>query len=99
MQKININGVEQEVLMFTPQITGQLAIVHLSVLHKLTDLLPKASIDTIRYRITNAILACNSIEEIVQFMKEEIAFQETVNCIRHVNAEEINYSSNGELGY
>lgn len=99
MQKININGVEQEVLMFTPQITGQLAVVHLSVLQKLTDLLPKASIDTIRYRITNAILACNSIEEIVQFMKEEIAFQETVNCIRQVNAEEINYSSNGELGY
>lgn len=99
MQKININGVEQEVLMFTPQINGQLAVVHLSVLQKLTDLLPKASIDTIRYRITNAILACNSIEEIVQFMKEEIAFQETVNCIRQVNAEEINYSSNGELGY
>ena len=99
MQKININGVEQEVLMFTPQINGRLAVVHLSVLHKLTDLLPKASLDTIKFRITSTIHACNSIEEIIELMKQEIAFQETVNCIKQVNAEEINYSSNGDLGY
>lgn len=99
MQKININGVEQEVLMFTPQLNGQLAVVHLSVLHKLTDLLPKASLDTIKYRITNEIHKCSTIEEILGLMAAEIAFQETVNCIRKVNAEEINYSSNGDLGY
>ena len=90
MQKININGIEQEVLMFTPQINGQLAIVHLSVLHKLTDLLPKASLDTIKFRITSTIQTCTSIDGIIEFMKQEIAFQETVNCIRQVSAEEIN---------
>ena len=90
MQKININGIEQDVIMFTPQINGQLAIVHLSVLHKLTDLLPKASLDTIKYRITTEIQTCTSIDGIIEFMKQEIAFQETVNCIRQVNAEEIN---------
>jgi hypothetical protein len=99
MQKININGVEQIVHMFTPEINGQLAVVHLSVLQKLTDLLPKASLDTIKYRITNEIHQCSTIEEIIVLMKAEIAFQETVNCIKQVNAEEINYSSNGELGY
>lgn len=99
MQKININGVEQEVLMFTPQINGQLAVVHLSVLYKLTELLPKASLETIKYRITNEISRCSSIEEILGFLNAEIAFQETVNCIRQVNAEQINYDSNGSLGY
>lgn len=99
MQKININGVEQNVHLFIPQIDGQLAVVHLSVLQKLTDLLPKASFDTIKYRITDEISRCSSLEELLGFMNAEIAFQETVNCIRYVNAEQINYDSNGSLGY
>lgn len=99
MHKISINGIEQDVIMFDPEINGQLAVVHLSVLYKLTDLLPKASLDTIKYRITDEISRCSTIEEILGFMKQEIAFQETVNCIRRLNAEQINYDNNGSLGY
>jgi hypothetical protein len=80
--KITMNGVELEVPSFVPELTGQLAIVHLSVLQRLAALLPKASLETIKTRIANDIYRCPNIEAIITVLENELAFQTSVNQIR-----------------
>lgn len=80
--KIILNGVEQDVPSFVPVLTGQLAIVNLSVLQRLTALLPKASIHTIKDRICSDIIYCSNIDAIITVLEAELAFQTSVNQIR-----------------
>lgn len=80
--KITMNGVELEVPSFVPELTGQLAIVHLSVLQRLAALLPNASLETIRKRICDDILMTKNISELIMVLENELAFQTSVNQIR-----------------
>lgn len=90
---LNLNGVLQDVQVFSPSLNDSpLAVVHMSVLKQLTDLLPTASLSTIKFRITELINNAHNLEQIVEIMKQEIAFQETVNIIRCVNAEQVKYA-------
>lgn len=73
--KITMNGVELEVPSFVPELTGQLAIVHLSVLQRLAALLPKDNLETIKTRIANDIFRCPNIEAIITILENELAFQ------------------------
>jgi hypothetical protein len=80
--KITMNGVELEVPSFVPELTGQLAIVHLSVLQRLAALLPKASFSTIKNRVSDDILMTKNIDELIMVLENELAFQTSVNQIR-----------------
>jgi hypothetical protein len=80
--KITMNGVEQEVPSFMPELTGQLAIVHLSVLQRLAALLPNASFSTIKNRVSDDILMTRNIDELILLLENELAFQTSVNQIR-----------------
>ena len=80
--KITMNGVELEVPSFVPELTGQLAIVHLSVLQRLAALLPNASFSTIKNRVSDDILMTKNISELIMVLENELAFQTSVNQIR-----------------
>jgi len=80
--KITMNGVELEVPSFVPELTGQLAIVHLSVLQRLAALLPNASFSTIKNRVSDDILMTKNIDELIMVLENELAFQTSVNQIR-----------------
>lgn len=86
MEKITLsNG--KEVLNFTPDIDGELAVVHLSVLKKLTRLL---SLDSDRNIINEQIenlKKCEDIEDAVVVQKDFISFHETVNLIQTYKTE------------
>ena len=84
------NGVELQVPSFVPELTGQLAIVHLSVLQRLAALLPKASFGTIKNRVSDDILMTKNIDELIMVLENELAFQTSVNQITlYVPEEEI----------
>ncbi len=80
--KITMNGVELEVPSFVPELTGQLAIVHLSVLQRLAALLPNASFSTIKNRVSDDILMTKNISELIMVLENELAFQTSVNQIK-----------------
>jgi hypothetical protein len=80
--KITMNGVELEVPSFVPELTGQLAIVHLSVLQRLAALLPNASFSTIKNRVSDDILMTKNIDELIMVLENELAFQTSVNQIK-----------------
>jgi len=80
--KITMNGIELEVPSFVPELTGQLAIVHLSVLQRLAALLPNASFSTIKNRVSDDILMTKNIDELIMVLENELAFQTSVNQIR-----------------
>lgn len=91
MQKatITLNGVEKEVSTFIPELTGDLAIVHLSVLKRLAALLPHASFSTIRKRVSEDILMTLNINELIMVLENELAFQTSVNQIILYEPEEV----------
>lgn len=87
---IIMNGREQEVTSFIPELPGDdLALVSLSVLKRLTTLLPKANYSTIKERVIEDISQTQSIGELVTVMATELAFQQTVNLITTYKAEDV----------
>lgn len=87
---IIMNGREQEVTSFIPELPGDdLALVSLSVLKRLTALLPKANYSTIKERVIEDISQTQSIGELVTVMATELAFQQTVNLITTYKAEDV----------
>lgn len=79
----------QQVLDVTPDYNRPLALVDLNVLHKLTELLPKADFSNIRHNFREQIMNTNNLEQLVQVSEDFIAFHRSVNLIREIVAEDV----------
>lgn len=84
---ITMNNQQQEVVSFVPQLTGELAIVDLKTLQRLTELLPTANLRDIKERLIDSIRSANDLQAVCNVMKNELAFHETVNIIKHYESE------------
>jgi hypothetical protein len=95
--KITMNGVDLQVPSFVPELTGQLAIVHLSVLQRLAALLPNASFKTIKERIAHEVSMTESLDQLIMLLENELAFQTSVNQIRFYNPNQVEPANIDEL--
>jgi len=85
---VELNG--QQVIDLTPDYNRPLALVDLTVLNKLTLLLPKNNFSHIRHNFREQLMNTGNLEELVQVSEDFIAFHRTVNLIREITAENVN---------
>lgn len=85
---VNIEG--NQVIDLTPDYNRPLALVDLTVLNKLTGMLPLESFSNIRHNFREQIMNTNNLEELVQASEDFIAFHRTVNLIREIVSEDVN---------
>jgi hypothetical protein len=85
---INIDG--NQVIDLTPDYNRPLALVDLTVLNKLTDLLPKGDFSSIRHSLRERIMITDNLEELVKVTEDFVTFHNSVNLIREVSSRELN---------
>ena len=85
---INIDG--NQVIDLTPDYNRPLALVDLTVLNKLTDLLPKGDFNSIRHSLRERIMNTDNLEELVKVSEDFVTFHNSVNLIREVSSSELN---------
>jgi len=85
---INIDG--NQVIDLTPDYNRPLALVDLTVLNKLTDLLPKGDFSSIRHGLRGQMMNTNNLEELVKVAEDFVTFHNSVNLIREVSSRELN---------
>jgi hypothetical protein len=85
---INIEG--NQVIDLTPDYNRPLALVDITVLNKLTDLLPKGDFNSIRHNFREQIMNTINLEQLVQTSEDFIAFHRTVNLIREIVSGDVN---------
>lgn len=84
----NIDG--NQVIDLTPDYNRPLALVDLTVLNKLTDLLPKGDFNSIRHSLREQIMNTDNLEELVKVAEDFVTFHNSVNLIREVSSRELN---------
>jgi len=84
---INIEG--NQVIDLTPDYNRPLALVDITVLNKLTELLPKGDFSSIRHNFREQIMKTINLEELVQTSEDFITFHRSVNLIREICQGEI----------
>jgi hypothetical protein len=92
---VNIEG--NQVIDLTPDYNRPLALVDITVLNKLTQLLPKGDFGSIRHNFREQIMKTSNLEELVQASEDFIAFHRTVNLIREIVAGDVNQIQEEEL--
>ena len=85
---IDIDG--NQVIDLSPDYNRPLALVDLTVLNKLTDLLPKGDFSSIRHGLRGQIMDTNNLEELVKVAEDFVTFHNSVNLIREVSSRELN---------
>jgi len=85
---INIEG--NQVIDLTPDYNRPLALVDITVLNKLTELLPKGDFSSIRHNFREQIMNTINLEQLVQTSEDFIAFHRTVNLIREIVSGDVN---------
>ena len=85
---INIEG--NQVIDLTPDYNRPLALVDITVLNKLTQLLPKGDFNSIRHNFREQIMNTINLEQLVQTSEDFIAFHRTVNLIREIVSGDVN---------
>ena len=85
---VDING--NQVIDLTPDYNRPLALVDITVLNKLTQLLPKGDFNSIRHNFREQIMNTNNLEQLVQASEDFIAFHRTVNLIREIVSGDVN---------
>lgn len=85
---INIDG--NQVIDLTPDYNRPLALVDLTVLNKLTDLLPKGNFTSIRHSLREQIMNTDNLQELVKVAEDFVTFHNSVNLIREVSSRELN---------
>jgi hypothetical protein len=85
---VNIEG--NQVIDLTPDYNRPLALVDITVLNKLTELLPKGDFSSIRHNFREQIMNTSNLEQLVQASEDFIAFHRTVNLIREIVAGDVN---------
>ena len=79
---VDING--NQVIDLTPDYNRPLALVDITVLNKLTELLPKADFGQIRHSFREQIMTNTNLEQLVQTCEDFVSFHRSVNLIREV---------------
>ena len=79
---VDING--NQVMDLTPDYNRPLALVDITVLNKLTELLPKADFGNIRHSFREQIMTNTNLEQLVQTCEDFVSFHRSVNLIREV---------------
>ena len=79
---VDING--NQVIDLTPDYNRPLALVDITVLNKLTELLPKADFGSIRHSFREQIMTDTNLEQLVQTCEDFVSFHRSVNLIREV---------------
>ena len=79
---VDING--NQVIDLTPDYNRPLALVDITVLNKLTELLPKADFGQIRHSFREQIMTSTNLEQLVQTCEDLVSFHRSVNLIREV---------------
>ena len=79
---VDING--NQVIDLTPDYNRPLALVDITVLNKLTELLPKADFGQIRHSLREQIMTSTNLEQLVQTCEDFVSFHRSVNLIREV---------------
>ena len=87
-----INGMQ--VLDATPDYNRPLALVDLTVLRMLTDLLPKTDFGSIRHKLRERIMNTNNLEQLVDVCSDFIAFQKSVNLITEITSSDVSQVEN-----
>lgn len=85
---VNIEG--NQVIDLTPDYNRPLALVDITVLNKLTQLLPKGDFNSIRHNFREQIMNTINLEQLVQTSEDFIAFHRTVNLIREIVSGDVN---------
>ena len=85
---VNIEG--NQVIDLTPEYNRPLALVDITVLNKLTQLLPKGDFNSIRHNFREQIMNTVNLEQLVQTSEDFIAFHRTVNLIREIVSGDVN---------
>jgi hypothetical protein len=85
---VNIEG--NQVIDLTPDYNRPLALVDITVLNKLTELLPKGDFSSIRHNFREQIMNTSNLEQLVQASEDFIAFHKTVNLIREIVSGDVN---------
>ena len=85
---VNIEG--NQVIDLTPDFNRPLALVDLTVLNKLTQMLPKNNFSNIRHDFREQIMNTSKLEDLVQACEDFTAFHRSVNLIREICQGEIN---------
>ena len=85
---VNIEG--NQVIDLTPDYNRPLALVDITVLNKLTELLPKGDFSSIRHNFREQIMNTSNLEQLVQASEDFIAFHRTVNLIREIVSGDVN---------
>jgi hypothetical protein len=85
---VNIEG--NQVIDLTPDYNRPLALVDITVLNKLTQLLPKGDFNSIRHNFREQIMNTVNLEQLVQTSEDFIAFHRTVNLIREIVSGDVN---------
>lgn len=85
---VNIEG--NQVIDLTPDYNRPLALVDITVLNKLTQLLPKGDFTSIRHNFREQIMNTVNLEQLVQTSEDFIAFHRTVNLIREIVSGDVN---------
>lgn len=84
---VDING--NQVIDLTPDYNRPLALVDITVLNKLTELLPKADFGQIRHSFREQIMTNTNLEQLVQTCEDFVSFHRSVNLIREVLQSEL----------
>lgn len=84
---IEINGMQ--VLDATPDYNRPLALVDLSVLRMLTNLLPVSDFSSIRHNLREQVMNTNNLEQLVGVCSDFIAFQKSVNLITELTSSDV----------
>lgn len=84
---VDING--NQVIDLTPDYNRPLALVDITVLNKLTELLPKADFGQIRHSFREQIMTNTNLEQLVQTCDDFVSFHRSVNLIREVLQSEL----------
>jgi len=92
------NSIENAVSFVPELITGQLAIVDLNTLQRITSMLSTATFYQVREQFIEGLKATKSLEEMVDLSKQEVAFHETCNMITTYTPTE-KVGRKGEIDY
>jgi hypothetical protein len=78
------DGTTQTVTSLAPGLEGELAIVFLDTLKRLTKNLSTTNFMAIRNAMLDMIRECNTLEEMCAVMENELKFHKTVNLINTI---------------
>jgi hypothetical protein len=88
----NKNGEHQDVVNLAPGLEGELAIVYLETLRRLTKNLSATNFRAVKAAMLDMIRECGALEEMCAVMENELKFHKTVNLINTITKEDVDAS-------